>query len=347
MNTPAPEPIQDEEEKKTYKINNILDEKNQKIILSCLITSNVFPFYYEVSLGFEDFKNINKNLLVCEDIYGINSFIIENIKENKIIVEEMEQSEKIKLIFTIFNIKGKPETFNIVLEKKQKNSNEITNELINNLNYLIKENSQLNFKLKKTEDELIYIKNVLDYNINSLITKNKQEQSFLEKRINQIPYFMNKKYVYNLLYRASIDGDSSITFHKLCNNKNNLLFLIKTTKKLRFGGFMTKPILEKDYKKCISDDDAFCFSLTLNKIYNKIKKYGMSIYLDEYEIITFLSDIFKIRDKFYENQKGDKCICNDGDRQMFFDNQGYKYEINGGKKDFCIKELEVFEIICI
>ena len=344
MNTPDHESIQYEKENKNYQINTLLDEKNQKIILTCLIASNVFPFYYEISLGFEDFRNLNKNFIVCEDIYEINSFICENIKEKKILVEEIENSEKIKFIFNIFNIKGKQEQFNIVLNKKEKNNNEITNELINNINFLIKENNQLKSKLKKSVD---YIKNIINHKMESLIIKNNQEHLFLEKRLNQVPYFMNKKYIFNLLYRASIDGDSSITFHKLCNNKNNLLFLIQTTKYLRFGGFMTKPILEKDYRKTISDDEAFCFSLTLNKIYNKIKKYAISIYIDENEIITFLSDIFKIRDKFYENQGKDKCYCDDGDREMYFDNQAYKYEINGGEQTFYIKELEVFEILCI
>ena len=42
-------------------------------------------------------------------------------------------------------------------------------------------------------------------------------------------------------------------------------------------------------KTCIKDDDAFCFSLSLKKIYNKIKKIPNSIYVSEYEIITFTS----------------------------------------------------------
>ena len=52
--------------------------------------------------------------------------------------------------------------------------------------------------------------------------------------------FQEKKYNFNLLYRATLDGDKAKTFHNICDNKNNLLFLIKaTTDYLRFCGLMT------------------------------------------------------------------------------------------------------------
>ena len=96
-------------------------------------------------------------------------------------------------------------------------------------------------------------------------------------------------------------------------------------------------------KTCIKDDDAFCFSLTLNKIYNKIQKYPYSIWDTGKEIITFLKDIFKIFDNFFATQS----ICNDAERTIFYDNQEKEYEINGGEKNFTVQVLEVFEVIFI
>ena len=119
------------------------------------------------------------------------------------------------------------------------------------------------------------------------------------------------------------------------------MFLIKTKKQLRFGGFISVLINGKD--KLIQDNDAFCFSLTLNKIYNKIQKYPYSIWDSGKEIITFLLDIFKIVDNFFVAQS----ICNDGDREIYYDNQQKKYEINGGEKNFIVQVLEVFEVIFI
>ena len=119
------------------------------------------------------------------------------------------------------------------------------------------------------------------------------------------------------------------------------MFLIKTKKQLRFGGFTSVFINGND--KLIEDDDDFCFSLTLNKIYNKIKAIPDSIYVSEYEIITFLQDIFKIYNNFFST----KSICNDADRTIYYDNQAKKYEINGGEKNFIVEELEVFEVIFI
>ena len=154
-------------------------------------------------------------------------------------------------------------------------------------------------------------------------------------------FFKNKKFLTRLLFNSTYHGDKADTFHNKCDNKNNLLFLIKTKKQLRFGGFISVLINGKD--KLIQDNDAFCFSLTLNKIYNKIQKYPYSIWDSGKEIITFLCDIFKIVDNFLVAQS----ICNDGDREIYYDNQQKKYEINGGEKNFIVQVLEVFEVIFI
>ena len=54
-------------------------------------------------------------------------------------------------------------------------------------------------------------------------------------------------------------------------------------------------------------------------------------------------DIFKIVDNFFVAQS----ICNDGDREIYYDNQEKEYEINGGEKTFIVEILEVFEVIFI
>ena len=96
------------------------------------------------------------------------------------------------------------------------------------------------------------------------------------------------------------------------------------------------------HNQCIGDDDSFCFSLNLRKIYNR--KYDTVIYISNDEIITFLRDIFKIYNHFFKNES----ICNDareGKKYIYFDNQKSKYEINGGENTFMVEELEVFEIL--
>ena len=74
----------------------------------------------------------------------------------------------------------------------------------------------------------------------------------------------------NLLYRATRDGDSTNSFHNKCNNIRGTLMIVKTSKGFIFGGYTNEIWNEdKNYRK---DDDAFCFSLNLNKIYKSKKK---------------------------------------------------------------------------
>ena len=131
----------------------------------------------------------------------------------------------------------------------------------------------------------------------------------------------------------------------MCDYKNNLLFLVKTKKNFRFGGFISVSICVSKSKNdtSVRDNDAFCFSLNLSKIYNIIKNKE-AIYINSNEIITFLMDIFKIYDNFYKKES----VCTDsreGDKFICYDGQNKKYEINGGEGTFFVQELEVFEII--
>ena len=96
-----------------------------------------------------------------------------------------------------------------------------------------------------------------------------------------------------------------------------------------------------DHDNCLKDDEAFCFSFNLRKVYNKVKSFKDSVYINKFEIITFLADIFKIRDGFSHAEN----ICDDWQRKsLFFDNQSSENEITGGRKKFQVKELEVYEI---
>ena len=52
----------------------------------------------------------------------------------------------------------------------------------------------------------------------------------------------------NLLYKASIHGDSSINFKKHCNNKGPTLTLVKTKNNDVFGGFTKCNLTNNDQK---------------------------------------------------------------------------------------------------
>ena len=103
-------------------------------------------------------------------------------------------------------------------------------------------------------------------NIDSLILKNKDD---LKKFNNLVSYFINIDSS-KLVYRATRDGDTTKSFHNKCNNIKGTLMIVKTSKNFIFGGYTDETWNEdKKYKK---DDNAFCFSLNLNKIYKSKKK---------------------------------------------------------------------------
>ena len=95
---------------------------------------------------------------------------------------------------------------------------------------------------------------------NSLILKKKEEIDLINSWISP-----NKKISYELLYRATRDGDQVEDFHKYCDNKSPVLILGKTPKGFIFGGYTT--VFLNYNKKCenISDVGAFVFSLNQKK----------------------------------------------------------------------------------
>ena len=324
-----------------YELTSTIDINNKILILTCLNTSILCRYLYEIKLELDDFRRINSNFRVFINIEEIGNLISQLNENNKIQIENINNNENIKLFFNIINLFGSEERVEIVLEKKQLDNNELIKNLIEKVNNLIEENKNLKEKVEKQNEELNLLNNLIYHKIDSKIIQNENETFLIVNRLKQIPIFKNKKFLTRLLFNSTYHGDKADTFHNKCDNKNNLLFLIKTKKQLRFGGFISVLINGKD--KLIQDNDAFCFSLTLNKIYNKIQKYPYSIWDTGKEIITFLLDIFKIVDNFFVAQS----ICNDGDREIYYDNQQKKYEINGGEKNFIVQVLEVFEVIFI
>ena len=83
---------------------------------------------------------------------------------------------------------------------------------------------------------------------------------------------------YDLIYKATRDGDKSENFHSKCDSVENTLVIIKTTLGKIFGGFTTK--LWNHKANHTNDPLAFAFSNNNQKIYNILdnKKGECAIY---------------------------------------------------------------------
>ena len=163
------------------------------------------------------------------------------------------------------------------------------------------------------------------------IIKNPAELDEITGRIQRI---LNKRNIkYKLLYKASVDGDLSSTFHTKCDNISNTLVLIQATKDKRFGGFTTQTWNGEDINK--KDKHCFIFSIDNMKVYD-INKGVEAINCNPDLGPVFINQI-KLLDKFFTqggstNKKG-----------KTFDTKE-DFEINGGAEKFGVKEVEVYHV---
>ncbi len=188
-----------------------------------------------------------------------------------------------------------------------------------------------NSQMKKT----VSVKKLKKCFKSSTILTNETEYDFL----------LNKLSIYNptsykIIYKTSIDGDSIKNFHSNCDGEENILIIIETNKGYKFGGFTSIGFDSSGYE--LRDDKAFLFSIDRQKIYDIIegnnaiycnRKFG-PIFCSKPDSTAY--SIF-IPDNYLKNKSSTtkNCYCYKMEQN---------FEINNGKKEFLIKEMEVFRL---
>ena len=371
--TPKPELEEEMKDIKEYHINflnkNYLVKlgklnRSQKIGFIIEQTDDIKNFLFESEFSLEDLKQISKLFRIFDSI----DEAFNDISDIKIIKVELTEID-INLILTSLISK----TENICIQIKKKNlSNEKINEIIfkelNEIKSVLKEEKLKNENLKKIVDELvkenkelkIQVKELIDWK-NSLIKKNennidnnnikeridskiiktKEEIELLSKRLTSKGFLKNSKVIFNLLYRASRDGDSPYDYHNKCDGKAYTLCVIQTIKGCKFGGYTETKIKSGDGVDD-KDPNAFVFSLNKNKIYENLKKENCAVNHSKNWGPIFRGDAFAVWNKnffsYNEHTIGTRTQSNYGVMNE-------DYEINNGEEYFGIKELEVFQII--
>ena len=94
------------------------------------------------------------------------------------------------------------------------------------------------------------------------ILKEMNEVDFLTDRIKKD---YEGKVIYNLIYKATIDGDKAADFHAKCDSTKDNLILVESCDGRRFGGFSSCSWDGEEVEK--RDESAFIFSLDKLKIY--------------------------------------------------------------------------------
>jgi hypothetical protein len=219
----------------------------------------------------------------------------------------------------------------------------------NNINNQIELNQKINKAFKKIEKEKINnikknkeIEKTKNKNqrFNSKIITNVEDLDLIARGLvkDELDNLKNLRVGYKLIYRATENGEDAKDFHEKCDDFEGTLTLIKTKEDKIFGGYTSlswDPENESEKK----DELAFVFSLNLGKLYFESDKKDFSIFCDRYKGPCFVG-MFSIQEKIlssksYINPWGIQCFS--GEKSPF--------EINDGKTEFDIEELEVFQVI--
>ena len=201
-------------------------------------------------------------------------------------------------------------------------------------NKILSLENKINF-LEKTAilDNKNKVQNILD----SKIINTNEEIDFVINRLKQS--LNNRHFKFNLLYRATKDGDGLSIFHSKCDNRSKVLVIYHTIKGSKFGGYTELGFdCSGSYK---NDLNSFLFSINKRKIYNSINNNQLfchegngpsfgknrAIYIaDDTPILS--------KEKSHETSSSTPSF------------EGIKgYELNNGEQYFNLQELEVFQIV--
>ena len=318
-----------ENNKKINKFNKIII-KNESIIL-------IIPFKLGKikEINFE-LKEINKNFL-CDEINKIenNLFEMKIIKENntnEILNNIIKENKLIKDLLKLKEIENKNIKNEIENLKDEMENFRDDLQILNNqfIQYFQEKKSK---KIKKQ-----------DKKNNKILKLFKQNNSIIEniefiKLINNF-FTPNSNIKYNLLYKASKDGDSSETFHNKCDKKGGTITFIKTENGKIIGGYSSISWENKGgFKK---DENAFLFSLENKKKFilkNKTDNFAVC-HLKQFGPIFGEGADLLVHNHSLENNKSFTKLFS------YKSNDDGKNLLNGVNKTFFkIVDYEVYQII--
>lgn len=262
----------------------------------------------------------------------VKQIILMIISDNliNIVLKKVEFSQKDKIDFLLKDINNK----NIKINALNLQMKEMKENYDNKIILLEKSIHDLMIRisnLEKNQEKMIINPKFL-YDSNIFINQN--EIDFIFKAISQ-----DKKISLKLLFSSKINGENVEDLKSAYSEKNDILFLIKSKKEKRFGGYAHESFKLSEFEK--DDQKAFLFSLDKGKIY-KSKNY-CSIWKNSQNInsINFGGGVdLKIYHKFISEKNQTRPNSN-----LYYEygDENEEYALNG-EKYFDISILEVFKV---
>lgn len=220
-----------------------------------------------------------------------------------------------------------------------------------NKKLLLKYN-QLQLKYNKLQNSF---KSILDFDLDTKIIEDPDDLIFLRNCFYS-PFPIAKSIKFQLLYRATRDGDNGEKFHECCDNKKGgILILYHTDRNIIFGGFTDAIWISysNPEKKAAGKD----FTGNINFLFqiNNRKKYSLRIAQkpDKSSAIFCRKDCGPCFGSLGEDiwcrtefltRKGKLHKDKNKGRKCSFNTQ-FDYELNNGEPEFKLVELEAFLFI--
>ena len=302
--------------------NNELKIKNSSIIKN-LPNGNesqeIIFLKSEIERYLKEIENLRNKLRELEEYKRLKE---EEIAYYKIKIEELMQNSKRIEEYAIQKEKEISELkvyIDELLRKLKMNEFEYQNILRQS------QNKEINL-----ENQSLLIQDTRLEIVKGDIIQNAKELEILSRKICK----NNKKISFNLLYKASIDGDKAEVFHQKCDGAKSTLVLVKSLNDKRFGGYTTCDWKGNSLEKI--DNNAFVFSLDKRKIYDVIPgEFAIGCYPKFGPV--FLGCQIRIYDEFFK--KGGTTF----EKGMNYKTEE-NYELTGGLQKFEIKDLEVYSV---
>ncbi len=288
---------------------------------------------YERKYYKEEFESINKLFKMYNSTLQLFDNLIQFFK-NKLFEGEINQEE---IILTMENIIA---TFSLKIPLKKNQLGENTQKLLDLIKELKEENDELkktlknqeenyNQIIKRLENDIQIIKTKISQN-NDIFLMNEEEKFLISNWIEE-----NSKKEFKLIFKSSLNDDLIKTFHEKCDNKNQTLIIIKSSKGKKFGGY--NPLLWNISDKYNNDSKTFLFSLDLKKKFIIEKENEINFAsIGKNDCILFGNGDLCIFDMFTKSDKNYSKPCSFNI---------INYQLTGGDENFKVEELEVYSIL--
>ena len=325
-------------------IENKSDEKRTKPKCNYSCDGEVFVLGFNVNLLSKDIKFeifLIKKMKNKDKLFDKALSRIKNLtKENKNLSDQVSNLEK------IVTAMSNPYKENKNLSDQVSNLEKIVAAMSNPYNALTKENKNLSDKVSNLEKIVTAMSKQINLDLDNYKTKfNKTESTILDTSTFITVYNLfelsKENLTLKLLYRATKENDTSEKLYEEIKGETNTIVLIETKNGNIFGGYTSAQWPEKNEKT--KETTALLFSITKNKVYKaKENTYGSVIENTDYCFPSFING-FSLKNNYFSS-----CWHNTKKLEVYqntWDNFTYDYELNDGKENFEVKNLEVFKVV--